>query len=78
MDRSIRDVLRSRTAAYNKGLVTWNMDEYKAASYGVRKAAKEAKRRYGKKPELQMEQSNPRGLWKRLQNITDYKATPTV
>lgn len=63
MDRSIRDALRSRTAAYSNGLVTGNMDEYKAASYGVHKAVREAKRHYGKKLELQMEQSNPRGLW---------------
>lgn len=39
---------------------------------------REAKRRYGKKLQLQMEQSKPRELWQRLWNITDYKATPTA
>ncbi|KAK2852938.1 hypothetical protein Q7C36_008139 [Tachysurus vachellii] len=48
VDKTIRDALRSRSAAYNTGLATGNMDKYKAASYSVRRAVKEAKRRYGR------------------------------
>ncbi|XP_041841970.1 uncharacterized protein LOC121640325 [Melanotaenia boesemani] len=59
VDKSIRDVLRSRTAAYNSGLATGNMEEYKAASYNVRRAVKEAKQRYGRRLEHQMEHPRP-------------------
>ncbi|KAK3507147.1 hypothetical protein QTP70_008621 [Hemibagrus guttatus] len=50
------------------------MDSYKAASYNVRKAVKEAKQRYGRKLESQLQQSDSRSLWKGLRTITDYKA----
>ncbi|KAK1784288.1 hypothetical protein P4O66_019970 [Electrophorus voltai] len=49
VDRTIREALNSRTAAYNAGIISGNMDEYKSAAYGVRRAVREAKRRYGKK-----------------------------
>ncbi|KAL1268802.1 hypothetical protein QQF64_034165 [Cirrhinus molitorella] len=55
------------------GLATGNMDEYKAASYSVRRAVKEAKRRYRKKLESQFQQSDSRSLWQRLRTITDYQ-----
>ncbi|KAF7691612.1 hypothetical protein HF521_010579 [Silurus meridionalis] len=42
VDKTISDALRSRSAAYNTGLDTGDMDEYKAASYRVRRAVKEA------------------------------------
>ena len=53
------------------------MEEYKAASYDVRRAVKEAKQRYGRKLELQLQQSDPRGLWQGLCTITDHKAKPS-
>ncbi|XP_060799566.1 E3 ubiquitin/ISG15 ligase TRIM25-like [Neoarius graeffei] len=77
VDNTIRDTLRSRTAAYNTGLLTGNMEEFKAASYNVRKAVKEAKRRYGRKLEDHLYQQDPRGLWQGLQIITDYKSAHT-
>ncbi|KAK2817762.1 hypothetical protein Q7C36_021695 [Tachysurus vachellii] len=51
VDKTIHDALRSRSTAYNMGLATRNMHEYKAASYSVLKAIKEAKRHYGRKLE---------------------------
>ncbi|KAK1803662.1 hypothetical protein P4O66_021066, partial [Electrophorus voltai] len=60
----------SRTAAYNAG----NMDEYKSAAYGVRRAVREAKRRYGRKLETQFQQSGSRSLWQGLRTITDYRS----
>ncbi|KAL0152385.1 hypothetical protein M9458_052108, partial [Cirrhinus mrigala] len=58
VDKTIRDALRSRTAAYNAGLASGDMVPYKAASYNVRKAVKEAKQRYGRKLESQLQQNN--------------------
>ncbi|KAK3509535.1 hypothetical protein QTP70_001183 [Hemibagrus guttatus] len=49
VDKTIHDALRSRAAAYNAGLASGGMDSYKAASYNVRKAVKEAKQHYGRK-----------------------------
>ncbi|XP_027027375.1 uncharacterized protein LOC113659026 [Tachysurus fulvidraco] len=43
VDKTICDALRSRSAAYNTGLTTGDMDEYKAVSYSVRRAVKESK-----------------------------------
>ena len=65
------------TTAYNSGLASGNMEEYKSASYSVRRAVKEAKHRYGQRLEKLMEQSDSRGLWQGLRNITDYKAAHT-
>lgn len=62
VDNTVRHALRSRTTAYNVGLLTGNMEEYKAASYNVRRAVKEAKRRYGRKLEDYLQQHDPRGL----------------
>lgn len=42
VDKNIRDALRSRTTAYNTRLNVRNVDEYKASSYNVRRAVKNA------------------------------------
>lgn len=73
VDKNIRDALRSRTAAYNEGLVSGNMDLYKAASYNVRSVVRKAKRSYGEILESQLRQCDSRSLWKGLRTITDYK-----
>jgi len=70
---SIRDALNARTAAYNCGLVSGHMDEYKAASYGLWRAVKDAKRRYRDRVESQMEQCDTRHLWQGLRTVTDYQ-----
>ncbi|KAL6490166.1 hypothetical protein MHYP_G00005110 [Metynnis hypsauchen] len=49
------------------------MEPYKSASYGVRRAVRQAKRRYGEKLETQFEHSDSRSLWRGLRTITDYK-----
>uniref|UniRef100_A0A4W4EES8 Reverse transcriptase domain-containing protein n=1 Tax=Electrophorus electricus TaxID=8005 RepID=A0A4W4EES8_ELEEL len=77
VDRTIREALNSRTAAYNAGIISGNMDEYKSAAYGVRRAVREAKRRYGKKLETQFQQSGSRSLWQGLRTITDYRTPPS-
>jgi len=72
-DGSIRNTLNGRTTAYNFGLISGHMDEYKAASYRLRRAVKDAKRWYRDRVETQMKQPNTRSLWQRLQTITDYR-----
>jgi len=59
--RFIRATLNARTAAYSS-LVSGHMDKYKAASYGLQRAVKDAKRRYRDRVEAQMEQRNTRHL----------------
>ncbi|XP_039874560.1 uncharacterized protein LOC120725650 [Simochromis diagramma] len=46
MDRSSRTAVNARTPTYNAGLATGDMSTYKAASYGVRHAVRDAKRLY--------------------------------
>ncbi|KAK1792853.1 hypothetical protein P4O66_012763 [Electrophorus voltai] len=77
VDRTIRAALNSRTAAHNAGIISRNMDEYKSAAYGVRRAVREAKRRYGRKLETQFQQSGSRSLWQGLRMITDYRSPPS-
>ncbi|KAK1802734.1 hypothetical protein P4O66_021276, partial [Electrophorus voltai] len=77
VDRTIREALNSRTTAYNAGIISGNMDEYKSAAYGVRRAVREAKRRYGKKLETQFQQSGSRSRWLGLRTIMDYRSPPS-
>ncbi len=44
VDGSIRDAVKHRTAAYNAGLLSGNMSEYKALCYTLRQAVRAAKR----------------------------------
>ncbi len=43
VDRKIRDVVNHRTAAYNAGILTCNMSEYKESCYALRRAVRAAK-----------------------------------
>ncbi|KAK3557053.1 hypothetical protein QTP70_024467, partial [Hemibagrus guttatus] len=72
VDKTVHDALRSHSAAYNSGLASGNMDEYKAASYSVRRVFKEVKWCYGKILESQFHQSGSRSLWQGLRTITVY------
>ncbi|KAK1790078.1 hypothetical protein P4O66_002383 [Electrophorus voltai] len=77
VDKTICEALNSRTAAYNAGIISGNMDEYKSAAYGVRRVVREAKRRYRRKLEAQFQQSGSRSLWQGLRTITDYRSPPS-
>ncbi|KAK1798194.1 hypothetical protein P4O66_000687 [Electrophorus voltai] len=74
VEKTIHEALNSGTAAYNGGIISGNMDEYKSAAYRVRRVVREAKRRYGRKLETQFQQSGSRSLWQGLQMITDYRS----
>ena len=60
MDKTVRDALKSHTAAYNLGLATGNMD--KAAFHNVRRMVKETKQCYEDRVVTQMQQCDPKGL----------------
>ncbi|XP_041962711.1 uncharacterized protein LOC121720538 [Alosa sapidissima] len=79
VNHSIREALNEQTAAYRSGLLSGNMEEYKAATYNLRRMVKEAKRRYGEKIRSQFEQSDSRCMWQGLRVMSDYKSpTSTI
>ncbi len=66
MDRSIRDAVNNRTAAYNAGLLSGNMSEYKTSCYALRRAIRAAKRRYSEKIESHFQLNDSRRMWQGL------------
>ncbi len=69
MDRTIRDAVYHRTAAYNAGLLSGNMSEYKASRYALRHAIRAAKRRYREIIELHFQLNDSRRMWQGLKTI---------
>jgi len=79
VEGSIRTALNARTAAYNASLVSGNISKYKAASYGLRRAMNDTKRKYKDRVEAQLDQRDTRHLWQGLRIITDYwGSTPST
>ncbi|KAK1803599.1 hypothetical protein P4O66_021017 [Electrophorus voltai] len=74
VDKTIREALNSRTAAYNAGIISRNIDKYKSVAYGVHRAVREVKRSYRWKLESEFLQSGSRSLWQGLRTITDYRS----
>ncbi len=69
VDRSIRDAVNHRTAAYNAGLLSGNMSKYKASCYALRRAVRAAKRRYRERIESHFQLNNSRRMWQGLKTI---------
>ncbi len=69
VDRSIRDAVNHRTAAYNAGLLSGNMSEYKTSCYALRRAIRAAKRRYSEKIESHFQLNDSRRMWQGLKTI---------
>ncbi len=69
VDRSIRDAVNHRTAAYNAGLLSGNMGEYKASCYALRRAIRAAKRRYRMRIESHFQLNDSRRMWQGLKSI---------
>ncbi len=69
MDRSIRDAVNHRCAAYNAGLLSGNMSEYKASCYALRQAVRAAKRRYRERIESHFQLNDSRRMWQGLKTI---------
>ncbi len=69
VDRSIRDAVNHRTAAYNAGLLSGNMSEYKALCYALRCAIRAAKCRYRERIESHFQLNDSRSMWQGLKTI---------
>lgn len=77
VDGTVRAALTARTAAYNTGIISGDMTEYKVAAYGLRKIVKDAKRRYKDKVEADFIMGDPAQVWKGLRIMTDFKNKPS-
>ncbi len=69
VDRSIRDAVNHRTAAYNAGLLSGNMSEYKSSCYALRRAVRAAKLRYRERIESHFQLNDSRRMWQGLKTI---------
>ncbi len=69
VDRTIRDAVYHRTAAYNAGLFLGNMSEYKASCYALRRAVRATKRRYRERIESHFQLNDSRRMWQGLKTI---------
>ncbi len=69
VDRTIRDAVNHRTAAYNAGLLSGNMSEYKASCYALRWAVRAAKCRYRERIESHFQLNDSRRMWQGLKTI---------
>ncbi len=69
VDRTIRDLVNHRTAAYNAGLLSENMSEYKASCYALRRAVRAAKLRYRERIETHFQLNDSRRMWLGLKTI---------
>ncbi len=69
VDRTIRAAVNQRTAAYNAGLLSGNMSEYKASCYALRRAVRAAKLRYRERIESHFQLNDSRRMWQGLKTI---------
>ncbi len=69
VDRSIRDAVNHRTAAYNGGLLSGNMSEYKTSCYALRRTVRAAKLRYRERIESHFQLNDSRRMWQGLKTI---------
>ncbi len=72
MDRTIRDAVNKRTAAYNEALLSGNMSVYKASCYALRRAVSAAKHRYKERIESHFQLNDSRRMWQGLTTICAY------
>ncbi len=69
VDRTICDAVNHRTAAYNGGILSGNMSEYKASCYALRRAVRAAKLRYKERIESHFQLNDSRRMWQGLKTI---------
>ncbi len=72
VDRTIHDAINQRTAAYNAGLLSGNMSEYKALCYALRHAVRAAKLRYREGIESHFQLIDSRRMWQGLRTICSF------
>ncbi len=69
VDRTICAAVNQRTAAYNAGLLSGNMSDYKASCYALRRAVRAAKLRYRERIESHFQLNDSRRMWQGLKTI---------
>ncbi len=69
MDRTIRDAVNHRTAAYNACILSGNMSEYKSLCYALRRSVRAAKLRYKERIESHFQLNDSRHMWQGLKTI---------
>ncbi len=69
VDRTIRDAVNHRTAAYNAGILSGKMSEYKTSCYALRRAVRAAKLRYSERIESHFQLNDSRRMWQGLKTI---------
>ncbi len=69
VDRTIRDAVNHRTAAYNAGLSSGNMSEYKALCYSLRRAVRAVKRSNREIIESHFQLNDSQRMWQGLKTI---------
>ncbi len=62
VDRTIRDAVNHRTAAYNAGLLSGNMSEYNASCYALQWAVRAAKLRYKERIKSHFQLKGPKTI----------------
>lgn len=77
MDKTIQAVVNARTAAYNAGLSSGNMRDYKASCYALRSTVKAAKLRYRERVESQFQLKESRRTWQGLRTISAFRSNPS-
>ncbi len=72
VNRTIRDAVNQRTAAYNAILLSGNMSEYKASCYALRHAVRAAKLQYREIIESHFQLNDSRCMWQGLRTICSF------
>ncbi len=78
VDRTIRAAVNQRTAAYNAGLLSGNMSDYKASCYALRRAVRAAKLRYRERIESHFQLNDSRRMWQGLKTICSSGNNPSA
>ncbi len=72
VDRTIRDAVNQRTAAYNAILLSGNMSEYKASCYALRHAVRATKLQYRERIESHFQLNDSRCMWQGLRTTCSF------
>ncbi len=72
VDRTIHDAVNQCTTAYNAGLLSENMREYKASCYALRCVIRAAKHRYREIIESHFQLGDSRPMWQGLRAICSF------
>ncbi len=78
VDKIIRAAVNQRTAAYNAGLLSGNMSDYKASCYAFQRAVRAAKLRYREIIESYFQLNDSQRMWQGLRTICAFGNKPSA